>query len=162
MSNRSSIAFAILCGGFIAGSVDILIAAWIGWLNPIIILHAIASGALGRASFFDGAASAVLGVVLQWAMSLIIAAIYVIASRRVSLLIRYWPVCGIAYGTIIFFVMNYLVVPLSAAPFGGPPFTLRKFGLNMLAMWVFGLIVAFFTHLFTAPRSKCEKPHNPI
>lgn len=152
MRNHDSGIRAILSGGLVAGSIDIFAAAWIGWLNPIIILHAIASGVLGRASFYGGAATAAMGVGLQWAMSLMIAAIYVLAARRIPLLIRYWVGGGVAYGTVIFFVMNYVVVPLSAAPFGGSPSTLRKFGLNMLAMWVFGLIVAFFTRLFVVPR----------
>jgi hypothetical protein len=44
---------------------------------------------------------------------------------------------------IIFFVMNYVVVPLSAWK-SAPHFTAVKFAANMAAMLLFGLIVAFF------------------
>ena len=44
---------------------------------------------------------------------------------------------------IIFFVMNYAVVPLSAWA-RWPHFTADKFAENLLAMLLFGLIVAFF------------------
>jgi hypothetical protein len=48
---------------------------------------------------------------------------------------------------VIFFVMNFVVVPLSMAMAKPhlPHFSAAKFGENMLAMLLFGLIVAFFT-----------------
>jgi uncharacterized membrane protein (DUF485 family) len=139
-----------LCGGFIAGTIDIGAAALINWLSPITILHAIASGWLGKASFSDGAMGAVLGLVSQWGMALIIAAIYVIAANRLTVLGRRWIVGGLGYGVVIFVVMNYVVVPLSAAPWNpwirhiGPD----KFVENLLAMMLFGLIVSFFSYYF--------------
>ena len=54
-----------------------------------------------------------------------------------------WIVGGVAYGVVIFFVMNYIVVPLSAWA-TWPHFTVVKFVENMVAMLLFGLIVAFF------------------
>ena len=134
---------AIFAGGLIAGSVDILAAALINWINPVLILHSIASGVLGRASFSGGAASAVLGLLLQWFMGLLIATIFVLAAARIAWLRRHWINAGIAYGAVIFFVMNYVVVPLSAAPFRGHHFGVQKFVENLVAMILFGLIVAF-------------------
>jgi len=139
---------AILCGGFIAGTIDIGAAALINRISPFIVLQAIASGLLGKPSFYDGAYSALLGLVLQWAMSLLIAAIYVLAAARVPLLSGNWRVAGVAYGVVVFFVMNYVVVPLSAA-WPRHAFTVEKFLENLLAMLVFGLIVAFFERRFT-------------
>lgn len=147
---------AIIFAGFVAGTIDIGAAALINWLNPVIILHAIASGFLGKASYFDGMRSALLGLLLQWGMSLLIATIYVMAARRLRWLTASWPRGGLIYGVIIFIVMNYLVVPLSAA-WPRHPFTLDglmhrfppdKFIYNLLAMLLFGLIVAFCAHYF--------------
>src|SRR6202789_2865786 len=73
---------AILAGGFIAGTLDIGAAVALYHISPITILQAIASGLLGKASFAGGINTALLGLVLQWAMSLIIAAIYVLAADR--------------------------------------------------------------------------------
>jgi uncharacterized membrane protein YagU involved in acid resistance len=138
---------AILWGGFIAGSLDVGSAALINWLSPVVILHAIASGLLGKESFQDGAPAAILGLFLQWGMSLIIAAIYVLASLRLGWMNRRWAASGIAYGVLVYIVMTYLVVPLSAAPFGPKAFELpldfEKIGENLLAMLLFGLIGAY-------------------
>ena len=85
---------AILYGGFVAGSLDILAAALINWLNPLIIMRAIASGLLGRAAFQGGLPVAALGLLLQWAMSMLIAAIFVFAAGRMSWLSRRWIAAG--------------------------------------------------------------------
>ena len=141
---RHSAIAAILLGGLIAGTIDIGSACIISGYNPETILHSIASGVLGANSFYGGLPTAALGLVLQWALSLIIAAIYVIAATRIELLQRFWIAGGLAYGVVIFFVMNDIVVPLSAAPFGHRAMSLIKAAENMLAMLLFGLIVAFF------------------
>lgn len=143
MTERRSLFMAILFGGFIAGTIDIGAATLIVGRGVIFILHAIAGGILGRASFKMGSGSAALGLVLQWAMALIIAAIFVFAAQRLPLLRRRWLAAGLAYGVGVFFVMNYVVVPLSAYH-AFPHFTAQGFIENMLAMLLFGAIVAFF------------------
>ncbi len=134
---------AVLLGGFIAGTIDVGAAALIFGVGPIVILQAIASGVLGRAAFFAGAASATLGLILQWAMSWIIAAVYVGAARYLAALGRHWLAAGLCYGVVVFGVMNYGVVPLSAA-YPRNPFTPRTFVESLLAMLLFGVLVAFF------------------
>jgi len=140
---------AILCGGLVAGTIDIGAAALISHLNPAVILHAIASGVLGKASFVDGASAAWLGLGLQWAMSLLIAGIFVTAATRMTWLRRRWLPAGLAYGVAVYVVMNYAVVPLSAAPFKAPAAPM-PIALNLLAMLLFGLIVAFFARTVAA------------
>ena len=49
-----------------------------------------------------------------------------------------------AYGVGVFAVMNYVVMPLSAVGHS-PHFTLLSFSENMLAMLLFGVLVAFFS-----------------
>ena len=144
---------AILWGGFVAGTLDIGAAAIITQLSPVFIMKIVAGGLLGRSAFDGDASIAALGMLLQWAMSIVIAAIFVIAARNLPGLIRRWIVSGIAYGVVVYFVMNYVVVPLSAIGKGFPAFDLYKFSANMLAMLVFGLIVAFFAQRFMDRRS---------
>ncbi|MEO8809898.1 MAG: hypothetical protein ABI386_06605 [Rhodanobacter sp.] len=132
----------ILWGGFVAGTVDIGAASLINWIDPMIILRAIASGVLGHASFQGGVPASLLGLLLQWAMSVLIAAIFVVASRRLGWMRQYWIAAGLAYGVVVFVVMEYVVVPLSAAK--NPHFTSVSLLENVLAMMVFGLIVSFF------------------
>ena len=139
---RRSLA-AILRGGLVAGTVDIAAAAMINRLSPVVILHAIASGALGKAAFRPDAWIACLGLLLQWGMSLLIAAIFVATASRLGWMRRRWIAAGLVSGVVVYGVMNYLVVPLSAAPFKAPA-TAYAVAANLLAMLVFGLIVAFF------------------
>jgi uncharacterized membrane protein YagU involved in acid resistance len=136
---------AILFGGLVAGTIDIGSACLINGLSPVVILHAIASGALGKASYAGGLNTVGLGLLLQWGMSLIIAAIFVFAAQAIPLLARLWLAAGLAYGIGIFIVMSFVVVPLSNAypkPHGIPPLT--NIVENLLAMLLFGVIVAWF------------------
>ncbi|HEY1962883.1 MAG TPA: hypothetical protein VGG69_10730 [Rhizomicrobium sp.] len=143
MAGKYSNLQAVLFGGLTAGTVDIAAASLIFWRHPIFILHSVASGLFGHASFVGGMSTAIAGMLLQWAMSLIIAAIYVLASAWLPALRRMWIAGGLAYGAAIFFVMNYVVVPLSAVH-RVPHFSPRMFAENMLAMLLFGLILAYF------------------
>jgi hypothetical protein len=140
---RPSTLTAILAGGIVAGTIDIGAAALINMATPVRILHFVAGGLYGRAALQGGAAMAILGGVLQLAMSIVIAAVYVFASRHLPILRRAWLASGLLYGVVVFFVMNYIVVPLSA--WGKTPaFSVASFVENMLAMLLFGLIIAFF------------------
>jgi uncharacterized membrane protein YagU involved in acid resistance len=143
MKTRTSALLAILLGGLIAGTIDIGAACLITHSKPETILHNIAGGLLGRGVFAEGMRSAVIGLVLQWVMSLIIAAVFVVAAGRLPALRRQWLGAGLAYGVVIFVVMNFVVVPLSAYHLV-PSFTPLTLAENLAAMLLFGVIVAFF------------------
>jgi len=149
MTNLSPLT-AILIAGIVAGTIDIGAASLISGYNPVFISQYIAGGLLGKASLDGGLQTAGLGLVLQWAMSIIIAAIYIFASRFLPVLRSQWAPMGILYGVPVYFVMTYVVVPLSAWH-RTPKFNLVPFLENMAAMMVFGLIIAFF-----ASRTRAE------
>jgi uncharacterized membrane protein YagU involved in acid resistance len=88
-------------------------------------LQFIASGLLGGAAFAGGLGSALLGLLLHVAFSLVIAAIFVLAAARLPVLRRNLILGGLLYGIVVYFVMNFVVTPLSAAP---PP--------EAIIMWV--------------------------
>jgi len=141
---RFSPVAAILLAGVVAGTIDIGAACLINGLGPITICQAIASGMLGKASFHGGLNSAGVGLVLQWTMSIIIAAIYIAAAQMLPMLRRAWLAFGLLYGVGIYFVMNLIVVPLSRAGGKGYHFVPVKFAEDMVAMLLFGTIVAWF------------------
>jgi uncharacterized membrane protein YagU involved in acid resistance len=145
---------AILLSGLIAGTIDVGAACLINGLGPVVILHAIASGALGKASFHGGLQTAGIGLVLQWVMGIIIAAIYIGAAQLLPLLGRAWLAMGLLYGVGIFFVMNLVVVPLSNAGFKPPHFEPVSFAKNMAAMLLFGVIIAWFARGTIAAANK--------
>ncbi len=126
--------------GLIAGTIDIGAACAINLIGPGPILRFIASGLLGAPLPHENWVYC-LGVGLQWAMSMIIAAIFAAAAAGAPVLLRRWIASGIAYGIGVYFVMTFVVVPLSRAK--GGHVTLRSFALNVLAMILFGLIVAY-------------------
>lgn len=140
---------AAVAGGWIAGTVDIGSACLINSLAPRVILQTIASGLLGAASFHDGWPAALAGLVLQWAMSMLIAAMYGAGASRFAWVRRHPVWAGIGSGGIIYLVMNYAVVPLSAAPFR-PSAAPAKVLENLLAMVLFALIVAAVTQYVRA------------
>jgi uncharacterized membrane protein YagU involved in acid resistance len=147
MTMHNRVLFAALCGGLAAGTLDIGVAALLNSVSPLVVLVFIASGILGKAAYHAGAAGLILGLALQWAMSFAIALIYGLGRERVEVLKRSWVLGGALYGFVIFLVMSFAVVPLSRAV-PQPAFTLQAFVENLLAMILFGLIVAFFARRF--------------
>ena len=134
---------AVLFGGLVAGTLDIGAACLINGLSPYVICQAIARGILGASAFNMGMKSAALGLLLQWLMSILIAAIYVGGSHWLPVLRRRWIYAGCAYGVPVFVVMNFVVMPLSAVGHVAH-FTPAKGVGNFLAMIWFGLVVAYF------------------
>ena len=138
-----SVVVAAVLGGIVAGTIDIGAACLINQRGIAFILHSIAGGLLANRSFQGGATTAWLGLLLQELMGILIAAIFDNASRALPALRRRWLLCGLAYGVVIFWVMNYIVVPLSAWHVVAH-FSPAKLVANLLAMLLFGVIVAFF------------------
>lgn len=130
-----------------AGTVDISAAALINMIDPRVILRFIAGGVLGKAALQGGAAVAWLGLFLQWGMSLVIAAIFVLAALRLRWLAARTVLAGLAYGVVVFVVMNYVVMPLSAWHRINH-FTPASLAWNLLAMLVYGLIIAICARRF--------------
>ena len=90
-------------------------------IAPIRIFQAIAAGLLGRASFQGGYPTAALGLMLHVVIATSIMAVYFTASGRWGVLVRRPLVCGAVYGLIVYGVMNYVVIPLSATGGGAKP-----------------------------------------
>ena len=148
MSKSPIASFApVIVGGLIAGTLDVGSASLINLVSPVLILHYIASGLLGTRAFEVGVEATCLGLLLQWLMSILIAAIYFVVTSRWRSLRRQWWLGGLSAGVVIFLVMNFLVMPLSAAPVTYRDiiahFQPLKSLANLLAMLVFGWIVAY-------------------
>lgn len=116
---------AILIGGLAAGVLDILYAFVVYGplsygLSPVGVLQSVAAGWIGReAAQTGGAGTAALGAATHFGIALVMAAVYVIAARSMSVLTRAPIVWGVVYGLILYVTMNYIVVPLSSAGAGG-------------------------------------------
>lgn len=132
----------IVIGGLTAGTIDIGAPCLIYHVGPAVVLRSIAAGLMGESARHGGASVVLLGLGLHLLMSLLIAAFYGVAGLRLRFLLANPITWGLLYGIGIFVVMNYVVMPLSAIGHR-PHFTPASFVLNLLAMLVFGWIVAF-------------------
>jgi uncharacterized membrane protein YagU involved in acid resistance len=77
--------------------------------------QSVAAGAIGRdAAFSGGGKTAALGVLFHFVIAFGAAAVYYAASRRIAFLNRHPVISGLLYGEVVFVVMAYVVIPLSA------------------------------------------------
>ena len=113
----SSVVVAALVIGAIAALTEMVpvfpIQGALG-VSPRLVLQSIASGLLGRQAYSGGAATVLLGIALHLLISFLFALAYVVVGDRWAALRRHPWVAGIGYGTVVFAVMRYIVVPLSA------------------------------------------------
>lgn len=116
---RNRAVHAILWGGLIAGSIDIIYAVSYSaarGVPPMRLLQSVASGLLGSSAYQGGAGTAALGLLLHFLLMSIIAAIFYFASARLRFLLEHPVGWGALYGFLVYWVMNLVVLPLSAFP----------------------------------------------
>lgn len=138
---------AVFFAGLLAGTLD-LTAAFILYhfilakVSFIRIGQSIASGVYGPAAFNGGTSTGLLGWLFHYCIALIWAAIYFLLYPHLPLLRRSAAVSGIIYGTIVWSLMNLVVVPLSNV--NHRPLVLQSALINLLVIIVcVGLPIAF-------------------
>jgi hypothetical protein len=109
----------VLAGGLVVGTLDMAYACVFWGIKRAVpamrIFQSVAAGLLGEASFDGGAGTAALGLALHYFIAASMAfAYYGVALRQPVLWRRPLPF-GAAYGLLLYGIMNYVVVPLSAA-----------------------------------------------
>ena len=112
----------LLIGALVIGTLD-SVYAMMFWhfkagVTPTRIFQSVAAGFYGKASFTGGARTAVVGAALHYFISLCIVLVYWLASRRFRALTDRPILGGAIYGVLVYFVMNYVVIPLSATQRG--------------------------------------------
>jgi len=121
LTNRNSLLRLSVIGGLITGALHLVIQSWFVFSilekSPFIsVLQYVASGAMGNAAFAGGPATALLGLVLDFLMTTVMAGVFILSADRIPLLRRYVIPASLLYGFGVFIVMNFFVLPLSAAP----------------------------------------------
>jgi hypothetical protein len=142
---------AILWGGLLCGVLDIT-AAFVIYgrfgAAPVPLLQGIAAGLLGPSARQGGLATAALGLFCHFVIAFSAATAYVLASRRLRFLLQHFIASGVLYGVGVYFFMNRIVVPLSAArkyPFS---FEMMVIGL-VIHIFCVGLPIAIMTRCYT-------------
>lgn len=120
---RPSAFETILYGGLATGILDFLDATifFMAYSGAAFtrIWQSVAAGILGRESAVAGGwNTAFLGIFLHFVIAFLVATTYFLATRITDFLVRHPIVSGLVFGVIANFVMQWVVIPLSAA--GGP------------------------------------------
>lgn len=142
---------ALLVATFIAGSLDI-IAGWMIAIfyggTPTGVLRFIASAVFGPVAFTGSSAYALAGLVFHYLIAFCWTTFFFIVMKRVAAMsMRSTLLVGIAYGIVIWCVMNLFVLPLTRLP--KPQFRLTGILIGMVALMVMvGIPVAIMTRKF--------------
>lgn len=92
-----------------------LTMAWSRGSTAMRLLQFVSSGALGQRAFDGGFATAALGLAFHFIVAFAVVIVFYYARRSFAL-VRAHPIgSGIAYGLLVYGVMNLIVLPLSAA-----------------------------------------------
>lgn len=145
----------ILYGGLTVGLLDACDATlFFGALGatPERIARHVASGLLGPSSFDGGVLPIVLGVVLHFAVALSIATVFYVLTTWIPALWRHPVRGGLGFGVAAYFVMTWIVVPLSRAPHGTPRLAVLINGVVGHALLV-GLPIALWAARSARERS---------
>src|SRR2546429_3106032 len=109
-SRERSHAFpAIAWSGLIAGLLDITSAFVIAGskgAGPARVLQGIASGLLGSQSFNGGLATAVLGLILPFAIAFGAGSVVYAAGRKLGFFTPHAVVSGLAFGVAVYLFLN--------------------------------------------------------
>jgi len=135
---------AVVLAAAVAGTLDLAYACaayGVVGVSAQAIFQSIASGVLGRPAFALGWTSALLGVLLHYAILAGAALTYALLAPHTGTLARRAWISGPLFGLAVFVVMNYVVVPLSAAPLKPPSGAFLVGGLLVHAFFV-GLPIA--------------------
>ncbi|HKU60405.1 MAG TPA: hypothetical protein VJQ44_04245 [Gemmatimonadales bacterium] len=144
----------VLAGGVAAGALDISYA-WLFWavkagIGAQRIFQSVAAGLLGKASFSGGWPTAFLGLGLHFFIATSMSLTYYLVARRRPFLREHPLACGAGYGLVLYGIMNFVVVPLSAASGGSkdPLWVALSVAVHMLFI---GIPIALFTRLALEP-----------
>ena len=144
--HRKNLIFAILAGGAVAGTFD-LISAFITFGPGV--PRGIASGLLGRQAMSGGMATWILGVFLHYFVAFSAACVFCVAGQKLKFFKDHFVVCGLFFGIAVFLVMTLIVLPLCAFHARGP-YQLRSLIQGLLThMVLIGLPISYSFRKFS-------------
>src|SRR5580693_1894164 len=151
MPKNPNTMLAVLWAGFACGVLDITAALVVyGFFGarPVRLLQGIASGLLGSRAFDGGLTTALLGLLCHFVVAFGAAAAFFFASRSIGFLIEHAVVSGVLYGVAVYFFMNRIVLPLSAA--AKRPFSLQMMIVGVVIhIFCVGLPISLSLHRFS-------------
>lgn len=145
-ARRPSAALTILWIGLVAGTLDItenLLYNATRHVTPTMIFRYIASGLVGVPTALKlGGAALTLGVVIHFCIALTWTAIFYAASAKIPALVKHAVISGLAYGVVVYLVMNFLVLPLTRIPPRRPPTLVSVVNALLPLLFCIGLAIS--------------------
>jgi hypothetical protein len=149
--HKGSVLLPIVWAGTVCGTLDITAALTVYGsfgLKPLRLLQGIAGGLLGPRTYDGGIATASLGLFCHFFIAFSAAAVYFAVSRGVPFLIQHAVVSGALYGVAVYFFMQRVVLPLSAAT--KYPFSVRMMVIGVVIhIFCVGLPIALLVRRFS-------------
>lgn len=111
---------AIITAWLVVGILDISSAIVIWWTRGVSLtrgLQGITAGLLGRAASDGGIATAALGLAIHFFIAFVVVTVFYLASRKILFLTQHAVISGIVYGTAVYLVMYWIVLPTVFATF---------------------------------------------
>ena len=84
--------------------------------QPEATFQYIASALLGPSAFAGGYTTALVGLLIHFGISFVVAGVFVLAASQLAFVRRTVFVCGLIYGAAVNMFMSTLVLPFTAAP----------------------------------------------
>jgi uncharacterized membrane protein YagU involved in acid resistance len=119
-AGRWSLSWTILVAGLVAAVTEMLVLIPVQsrlGVTPVLLFQSIDSGWQGEEAYSGGLASAAVGVGVHFGLSLAAAMVFVHASRLWPILLRRYVLAGLIYGALVYAVVTYVAIPLSAIAF---------------------------------------------
>jgi hypothetical protein len=110
----------IMIAGLVVGVLDISSAFVIWWQRGVTVqrgLQGIAAGLLGTKSYEGGMPTACLGLALHFLVAFAVVSIFYLASRKIPFLTKHPLISGVSYGTGVYIVMYWFVLPAAFSTF---------------------------------------------
>ena len=146
----------IFIAGLIAGILDSAAASTVFYLkfglNPAQVMQFIASAIFGSRAFTGGTPMVLIGILLHFLISFVVAALYFFCYPKMVILGKKPVLSGLSLGLVTWLVMNLLVIPLSNIQ----PAPSDPVGIIISITWhmlFIGLPISFLTrrHFYTSP-----------
>lgn len=85
-------------------------------MGPVVFYQFVASALMGPSAFTGGYNTALIGLLLHFAISFVVAAVFLVAAARLSFLRRTVFVTAPLYGIAVNLLMGLVVLPFTALP----------------------------------------------
>lgn len=119
-------------------------------VSPVRVWQYVASSLVGPESYERGATTVMIGLLIHFGVALGVATGFYLLARLFPIVIRHAVASGIIYGIVVFFLMSYVIVPMTQVRQGA--FSWRGFISGILIhMFIVGLTPALITKRFAKP-----------